>query len=299
MEKASIFDMFASIEPLDKGLSGDKKYCATAKDGTKHYLRIMSTDKYGECKRQVEVLEQAARVGVPIAQVINFGICTDGVYMVHSWIDGEDLELVLPKLSETEQYKMGIKAGEMLRLLHTIPAPTDADKWETDYNCKADRNIKTYTNSDFKYDSGENFVKYINDHRYLLKNRPQSLKHNDFTIRNIMTNGDGLAMVDFDITNYGDPWEDFKRTVLNAELSPHFTTGQVDGYFGSDIPPNFFKMLALYVAVTYIHVLPWAITVNQEQFDYMTKVLKNISLWFDNMTNPVPTWYVKSVVLNE
>ncbi len=37
------------------------------------------------------------------------------VYSLLTWCDGEDAEAILPRLTETEQYLLGIKSGEILR----------------------------------------------------------------------------------------------------------------------------------------------------------------------------------------
>lgn len=48
-----------------------------------------------------------------ISQAISFGVCNDNrsVYMLLSWVDGRSLRETLPRLSEEEQYAIGIEAG--------------------------------------------------------------------------------------------------------------------------------------------------------------------------------------------
>ena len=79
-----------------------------------------------------------------MCQPLDLGNCADGVYILYSWIDGEDLEAVLPKISKNEQYDLGVKAGEILRLMHSIPKPGEQNNWEADYSRKVDRNIELY-----------------------------------------------------------------------------------------------------------------------------------------------------------
>ena len=45
-----IFNKFDSVTGIDKGWSGDKKYCAV-KVGTKYLLRISPQKKYGNRKK--------------------------------------------------------------------------------------------------------------------------------------------------------------------------------------------------------------------------------------------------------
>ncbi|MDR1560464.1 MAG: phosphotransferase [Clostridiales bacterium] len=64
-------------------------------------------------------------LGVPAPRHVDFGVCNGGksVYQLLTWVDGEDAETVLPLLTETEQYVLGVRAGEILRKIHSFPAP--------------------------------------------------------------------------------------------------------------------------------------------------------------------------------
>ena len=64
-----------------------------------------------------------------------------GVYSIQSWVDGEDLETMLPMLpmlSETEQYVLGLTSGEIARKMHSIPALETQEEWESRFNRKTD-----------------------------------------------------------------------------------------------------------------------------------------------------------------
>ena len=52
------------------------------------------------------------------------------VYMVLKWVDGESAEEVLQNLSVSEQYKLGIEAGIMLKKIHSIPIDSVVIKCE-------------------------------------------------------------------------------------------------------------------------------------------------------------------------
>jgi len=77
------------------------------------------------------MMKQVAALGVPMSQPIDFGICDNGksVYSLLTWCDGEDAETILPRLTETEQYVLGIKSGDILRLAHSIPALKEQEEW--------------------------------------------------------------------------------------------------------------------------------------------------------------------------
>ena len=170
-------DRFINAEPIEKGWSEDKKYCVTNTDGEKYLLRITPIERYETRKALFNMLEQVASLGIPMCLPIEFGTCADGVYSIQSWIDGEDLEAVLPLLSATEQYVLGLKSGEILRKMHTIPASDTQEEWAARFNRKTNHKIKTYRECGLRFDGDDYVVEYIENNRHLLENRPQCFQH--------------------------------------------------------------------------------------------------------------------------
>lgn len=286
------FETYINIEPIEKGWSEDKKYCITAVDGAKFLLRITPTSRYDTRKALFKMLQWVSAIGIPMCQPIEFGICEDGVYALHSWIDGEDAEAALPTLSETEQYMLGKKSGEILRRIHSIPAPPAQEGWADRFNRKIDRNIKMHKDCPIKFDGSECMTQYINENRSLLSDRPQCFQHGDYHIGNMVIENGELVIIDFDRVDFGDPWEEFNRITWCAQASPHFATGMVDGYFSSEPPIEFWRLLALYISSNMLASVPWAIPFGQDEVDTMLNQAKDVLLWYDKMKNPVPTWYI-------
>ena len=167
-----IIDSITAGQPIEKGWSGDKKYCVTTTDGGKYLLRISPAEKYDRRKLEFEMMEKAARLGIPMCLPVEFGICKEGAYTVETWINGEDAERVLMTMDAERQYRYGWDAGQILAKLHTIPAPVDAPEWETRFNAKIDRKIAMYESCDLKYENGEAFLGYLAENRCLLHGRP-------------------------------------------------------------------------------------------------------------------------------
>ncbi|MDL2232711.1 phosphotransferase [Ruminococcaceae bacterium OttesenSCG-928-L11] len=287
------FDAFVSVEPIEKGWSGDKKYCVTAEDGTKYLLRISPIERYEARQSLFRMMEQAAALGIPMCAPVEFGTCGDGVYSLQSWIDGEDLETAMPMLSETEQYVLGLKSGEIARSMHTIPAPEGQKEWASRFNRKTDTKLRYYHQCGLRFEGDDCVIDYIEKNRALLENRPQCFQHGDYHVGNMMIEKGELKLIDFDRFDFGDPWEEFNRIVWSAAASPHFATGQLRGYFGGEPPLEFFKLLAFYIASNALSAIPWAIPFGQAEIDTMMKQARDVLLWFDSMKHPVPTWYLK------
>ena len=289
----SIYQNIIDKTPIDKGWSGDQKYCAVTADGQKYLLRISSCDRLERKRREYEKMGEVAQLGIPMCMPVEFGTCEEGAYSIQSWINGEDAEKAIMTMDTTQQYRYGLDAGSILAKIHTIPAPVDVPEWESRFNAKIDRKIAMYESSPLKYGSGEEaFLQYIAENRYLLQGRPQSYQHGDYHIGNMMLTQDGvLTIIDFDRDDFGDPWEEFNRIVWCAQAAPAFASGMVDGYFGGNVPLDFWKLLALYICSNTLSSLPWAIPFGDKEIQVMQKQAAQVLQWYDGMKNVVPSWY--------
>ena len=283
---------FLTKNLIDKGWSRDKKYCVTDENGTRYLLRVSDISEYDAKKAEFEMMRQVSALGVPMCQPIEFGVCDEGVFSLQSWIDGDDAEEVIPALSDTEQYVYGLEAGRILKKIHSMPAPAMKEDWEARFNRKMDYKIQKYNECPLKYENGQAFIDYINENRYLLKDRPQAYQHGDYHIGNMMIGRDKkLYIIDFNRNDFGDPWEEFNRIVWCAQKSPLFASGMVNGYFGNDVSLEFWKLLALYISSNTLSSVPWAIPFGEEQIGVMVNQAKEVLEWYENMKNPVPAWY--------
>lgn len=285
---------FLTKNLINKGWSRDKKYCVTDENGTRYLLRVSDISEYDAKKAEFEMMRQVSALGVPMCQPIEFGVCDEGVFSLQSWIDGDDAEEIIPALSDTEQYVYGLEAGRILKKIHSIPAPSSQEDWEARFNRKMDYKIQKYNECPIKYENGQAFIDYINENRYLLKDRPQTYQHGDYHIGNMMIGRDKkLYIIDFNRNDFGDPWEEFNRIVWCAQKSPLFASGMVNGYFDNDVPMEFWRLLALYISSNTLSSLPWAIPFGDEQIQVMVNQAKEVLDWYDNMRNPIPSWYLK------
>ena len=283
---------FITKEKIEKGWSGDLKYHVVDPSGTHYLLRISGVETYDSKLGEFNMMKMLEGLGIPMCRPIEFGVCDKGVYSLQSWINGHDAEDVIPTLSSKQQYDYGFEAGEILKTIHTIKAPDDQIDWETRFNKKIDRKIKGYTECPLKYENGDLFIDFINENRYLLKNRPQVYQHGDYHIGNMMIDNSGqLIIIDFQRNDYGDPWEEFNRIVWSAQASAYFASGIVDGYFQNNVPLEFWKLLALYISSNTLSSLYWALPFGEPEITTMRNQAKEVLEWYDNMKDPIPTWY--------
>ena len=284
---------FVTKEPINKGWSSDKKYCVTNENGVKYLFRVSDISEYEKKLSEFNMMKQVFSLGVPMCQPIEFGECDEGVYSIQSWIYGVDAEAIISSMTNNEQYAYGLEAGRILKKIHSIPAPATQEDWEIRFNRKMDYKINKYKECPIKYDNGQVFIDYINLNRHLLKDRPQVYQHGDYHIGNMMVDRNGqLNIIDFNRNDYGDPWEEFNRIVWCAQKAPKFASGMVNGYFEDKVPMEFWKLLALYISSNTLSSVYWAIPFGQGEVEIMLNQAKEVLSWYDNMKNPIPTWYL-------
>lgn len=282
---------FMKRELIEKGWSGDQKFRVINEKGESYLLRISPVERRERVERTYEWMKKVDALGISMCRPIDCGICEEGVYVLHSWVDGMDAEEVMPELADEERYAYGLDAGKALRLIHSLPAEGE-NCWEEYFNRKIDRKIKQYAECELKYPNGDALIEYINANRHLLRGRPVTYQHGDFHVGNMMIDSSGkLVIIDFDRDDCGDPWEEFNRIVWSAQSAPAFARGIVDGYFDGDVPLEFWKLLAFYIASNTLSSLPWAIPFGEKEISVMLRQCEDVLNWYDFMRNPIPTWY--------
>ncbi|MBQ4639460.1 MAG: phosphotransferase [Clostridia bacterium] len=281
-------------EAINKGWSGDEKYCVTDEKGQKYLLRTAPIGQLDNKRMEFAWMQKAQELNIPMCRPICMDENETQVITVHSWVDGQDAEDVVPALLEEVQYRYGYNAGQCLKKLHSLPAPEWVPEWEDRFNQKIDRKIGMYLECPLKYEGGEAFIEYLNRNRHLLKNRPLTFQHGDYHIGNMMIGNDGrLYVIDFNRFDFGDPWEEFNRIVWCGQKAPVFAAGMVDGYFDGRVPEEFWALLALYIASNALGSLPWAIPFGEEEIQVMIKQGQDVLSWYDHMQSIVPSWYKK------
>lgn len=289
-----LYETIVSREFIPKGWSGDKKYRAVDSQGHVYLLRIAPPERQARREGEFRRMQQVAQLGIPMCRPLEFGLCPEGVYTMLSWVDGLDAEEYIPSLTSCRQYAYGLDAGRILAKLHTLPAPADTQDWETRFNQKIDRKLKMYADCPLKYENGDAFQEFIETHRHLLADRPQSYQHGDYHIGNMMVSTDGtLTVIDFEKDDWGDPWEEFNRIVWCAQAAPAFASGMVDGYFPEGVPGEFWALLALYISSNTLSSLPWAIPFGEQEIATMRNQAAQILSWYNNLQTTLPSWYHK------
>ncbi len=298
------------ITYIDKGWSGDKKYRIDTACGTKYLLRITPENFSGGIgeysvreiwrKKQADISrmqQHLAALGVPMCKPVESGHCADGVYNLQTWIEGRDAQDVIPWLSDACQYAYGLEAGKILKTLHSVPAPADQMDWECRFNAKARRRIREYRECSVEFDGAEEFISCINANCGLLRDRPQLFIHGDYHIGNMMLEDDKLVIIGFNRYEFADPWEEFCGIVKSARISPIFASGMINGYFDGEVPTEFWRLQALYISSSILASVSEAIPFGDGEVGKALEQAEEVLGWYNNMKNPIPSWYFKGYYL--
>ena len=139
-------------------------------------LRLADIDNYDKKKKEFDIITKYSKLGIPMSMPIEFGVCNQNksVYMILTWVEGQDLETVLSDLPENEQYALGRLAGDILKKIHSIPV----EEKDIPANTKEDKKIlqlSRYESSNVRVTNDEIAVKYVKENIHKIWKEKTSL----------------------------------------------------------------------------------------------------------------------------
>jgi len=286
---------YRSVRPIDKGWSQDRKYRLETKTGEKHLIRFSPFSLYEKKESEFEALKTIRSLNFPMSRPLLFGTTQNNthVYMVLSWVEGEDLEVVLPNLEKSEQYRLGREAGTILKKIHALPVIDSLIPKHTGHEKKM-RQINAYLSSAHRFEHDGPALKMIEEKIDRIRTRNPVLCHGDFHPGNLIYMEDGhLGVIDFNRLTVTDPYESFyKLQSFARNISVLYAIGQIHAYFDDGIPDDFFEAMAVYVAHASLYSIKWAEAFGEADIRFMRKLCRQAFDDYDDFTRIIPTWYV-------
>ncbi len=288
--------IWKTVTPVNKGWSVDKKYLVETKNGDKLLLRLSDIDQYILKKKEYEIIKKYAHTGVKMSLPVEFGICNDNknVYMLLSWLDGRDLEEVLPTLSENEQYQLGREAGKILHKIHSISLSRNDIPTKTKKDKKL-RQLLQYEMSLLRVPNDETAINFVKENIDKIWRKNPVYMHGDFHPGNLIYLNNGtIGVIDFNRWEVGDPYEEFyKLESFGIEISVPYCVGQIDAYFNNNVPDDFWLAQAVYVAHASLYSIKWSEKFGQKEIDGMVRRCMATFENYDYFRSYIPKWYLK------
>jgi len=283
------------VEPIHKGWSGDKKYYVETKDGERLLLRISDISSYEEKQSEFDIMIKMSAAKIKMSLPISFGVCENGksVYQLLSWCDGTEAKEALYDLTEDEQYAFGQKAASVVKQMETIDYKPASEEWAKSYRERVERYIELYRNCAYTFEDDELIVSYLQTHLSCIGERPTALMHMDFQTDNMVISPDGeLYTIDFQMCGIADPYLVLTGAGVSAMYSVPFAMGQIEGYFGKDVPEDFWEKYNHYMLSEMLYAFTVGVHMEEEReetlhmFDDEVERIKNNG-------SPIPAWYQK------
>lgn len=287
-----------SAEGIAKGWSNDRKYAVTDEEGARLLLRLTDKARMKAKQKEFAMLGEVARLGLHTPRPLDFGLCNGGesVYMLLSWVEGEELEEVLGALPPERQRELGLEAGRALKAMHGLKGEEAPAGWEQALRAQIVKRLGLYEDCPHRISGDETAIAFVKRHIDALEGLGWTFRHGDFHTNNLLLTPDGgLGIIDFNRCDHGDPYDDFyKMQSFSREISIPFCLGQLEGYFGGQPPHSFWKVLAVYNAYIALYSIVWAMPFGAAEVEGMKKRANMTFADYDGFRTPVPRWYLES-----
>ena len=279
--------IYIKQEPITLGWSHDLKFKATTKDEA-HFIRISPIKQLNEEKERFSVMKQLFELGCPIQEPLRFEVKDETIIQTFRWLEGESCEDTILRYDETDQHALGVQAGKILKIIHSIPAQSN-DALAFKLKTKVEKKINAYLNCGIKLEHEELFLKWIEEGINQLRTLHSTFQHGDYHVGNMLIKDKELFVIDFNRSSEGDPWEEFDRIPFSARISPSFSKGQMKGYFDDQPPQAFYQRLKFYCALNTISSIPWALNYSMKDVEIMQRIAEDIASWYQD-DECVPAW---------
>jgi len=282
---------------IDKGYSPDQKLMVRRANGDQVLLKVFPLQEYVWKEKEYQTLQHMAAHEVRCSRPIAIGQIPELAlgYMIVSYLEGEDGEVVVPKLPNEVQVQIGYQAGQELLKITQMKAPASIPSWYERKLRKHRRYVDEYRSCGHRMRSDDNVLAFIDAHIHLMIDRPNRFQHDDYHLGNLIVRDQQLqGVIDFSAFDWGDPVHEFvKIGIFCSETSVPFSIGQIQGYHDGEEPDElFWKLYALYLAMTLISSVVWVLKVKPEELDMMMDKINRVLENHHDFDFVKPNWYV-------
>ena len=288
-------ESWTEVREVTTSWSNDRKFYLQTEDGKKLLLRLADSFLYEEKKKEFERVKRWNTLSFPMSQALAFDLCAKGsmVYTLLTWVEGESLDRILPQIPAAEQYQLGVRAGEILQSIHSLPVdPSDLPK--QDPKALMLQRLSRYEQSDVRVKNDEPVIRYVRDN--LIKTStamPPVYLHGDYQAANVVRTPQGeLGVIGFHRQGCGDRYEEFQKIqAFDVPVSIPFAIGEIHGYFQGEPPLSFWEALSVHVAYASVSTINWAKKYGEEEVARMQRRFSDAYEDYQGYTQIIPRWY--------
>ncbi|PFA17759.1 MULTISPECIES: aminoglycoside phosphotransferase family protein [Bacillus cereus group] len=295
LEKRLNWPHIVKCTVISKGFSPDQKYKIELENRERYFIKVCDRVARERKQEEYEYMRRLELLEVPMPKLLHFvnlDSCNQCV-QVFEWIDGEDGEDILGKLTEKEQYIAGKRAGQVLKTIHSVKVKSVEESWETLRWNKYERYLQALEEYETDFMDIQRVLTFVENHKHLLQDRPVVFLHDDFHPANLMLHRNEFrAVIDFARFDFGDPIHDFYKVPLfTVDTSVSFAVGQIHGYCDGEPPLHFWKLYALYAAMIFPADIVWTHRITPNLVEEMEIRLRRIVEEHNGFTAYIPNWY--------
>ena len=276
------------ISTIQKGMSKDNKSIVEI-NNEKLLLRILPISKEKLQHYKMLYLIRTAKINMSKLRYLYY--YDTNIYAFFEYIDGYDLEEYIDELDKKALYDYGVQAGCILNQIHNNNIlKENMEKVNLSNKICIDKIIENYRKFNFKTETSNTIFDFIiknidnkninlNDYCYL---------NADFHYGNFIVKNDKLTLIDLEKYEIGNRYRDF-TFIYTYNENRTFAYGKINGYFGNDIPLNFWPQFKFFSALYILQYYMWEFK-HTGKYDNATKTM-NLFLMDYEDNNLIPKWY--------
>lgn len=289
------YNTWKVIKKIEKGWSKDEKFYIEDFKENKFLLRLSDIEFLDTKEKEFNIIKNKFNTrSFEMSKAYFFGECNNGnsVYMILSWVEGSSLIDSLHSLSEGEQYNLGLRAGKILKEIHSLEVDKLDFRKDKLSGYKLQK-LTRYENSTVRLENDIPILNFIKTNIYKIDLCEKVYIHGDFHVGNlILTPNNDIGIIDFNRWDVSDPFEEFyKVQQFDIEISIPFAVGQINGYFNNNPTKDFWAILSIYVAHTSLFSIKWAEKFGEDDVISMKIRARKALKDFNYFNDTIPNWY--------
>ncbi len=319
--REEIFSQAVAAFPLDQTTDDTSHFYLRFHNGSEYLIKFKTVNHYENIQKTFHVMKFLDQMTGCVPEPVLYGLdqSSHRAYLMTRWVHGETLSSLFNSKDRLERhyyYISGAHLGLALRKIHSMTTLGKRSQADTrklhsvlsghhspiiSFQYKKDISvcIRQYMFAKISNCIKVDLASFVEQGLDTMPDQSLCLLHGNLQTQNILrTSFDGIKLTDLDSWEYGDPYLEIARVILDFRLrSKDFLTGLIDVYYSNEQSGRSFMLLSLYIASELMKRLILASS-DQSSYQQTVHLAKTILNDYDNFKRPLPRWY-KSLPFDE